>query len=119
MPDSFATPAGSVADLGRPLRWGVVGTGGIAQIVMSDLLHVPDAELVAVCSRSVESGPPLRCPTDPSRGRPPPDSVHTSVADMLSEIDVLYVATPHAQHVEPPSRVWSPGPPCCARKPSR
>jgi predicted dehydrogenase len=102
MPVSYATPAKYVPDRDRPLRWGVIGTGGIAQVVMSDLLLLPDAELVAVCSRSAERAEAfaetLTVPGGSSGARP---AAFTSLADMLPEIDVLYVATPHAQHFEP------------------
>ena len=102
MPRSFPLPAEYVPDLGRPLRWGVVGTGGIAQTVMSDLMLVPDAELVGVLSRTAERGAALAgelaVPYD--RERPTP-AVFQDINEMLPEIDILYVATPHAQHVEP------------------
>ena len=34
-------------------RWGMAGLGRIANLVAGDFPHVPDAELVAVASRSV------------------------------------------------------------------
>jgi predicted dehydrogenase len=98
---SYARPADYVADVSRPLRWGVVGTGGIARKVMSDLLLLPDARLTAVCSRSAERGAgyadQLTVPAGRERPRP---AVYTSVEDMLPDIDVLYVATPHSVHHE-------------------
>ena len=102
MPRSFPIPAEYVPDLEHPLRWGVVGTGTIAQIVMSDLMLVPDAHLVGVCSRTVERGAALGASLDVPNGRPRPTlAVFQDIADMLPEIDVLYVATPHAQHIGP------------------
>jgi len=102
MPRSFAPPAEYIPDLDRPLRWGVVGTGSIAQIVMSDLMLVPDAELVGVCSRTAERGAALAATLAVPHDRPrPTPTVFLDIDDMLPEIDVLYVATPHAQHVEP------------------
>jgi predicted dehydrogenase len=102
MPVSYASPAAYVPDADRPLRWGVVGTGVIARVVMSDLLLVPDAELVGVCSRSTERADAFAAALSvPDGMAAPTPTAFTSVADMLPEIDVLYVATPHAQHVEP------------------
>jgi predicted dehydrogenase len=36
-------------------RWGIAGTGRIASDFVDGLRQVPDAEVVAVCSRSSES----------------------------------------------------------------
>ena len=36
------------------VRWGVVGPGRIAARVVRDFVHLPDAEAVAVASRSAE-----------------------------------------------------------------
>ncbi len=94
-------PATYSAVPGRPLRWGVVGTGSIAHTVMSDLSLLPDAELVAVCSRSAERGAAFAQGLSlPAGGRPPAPAVFQDLADMLPEIDVLYVATPHGVHHE-------------------
>ncbi|WP_426561316.1 Gfo/Idh/MocA family protein [Angustibacter sp. McL0619] len=83
----------------RALRWGVVGTGTIARRVMSDLLRLPDAELVAVASRSAERGQAFAADLlVPEGGQRPTLAVFEQVADMLPEIDVLYVATPHPFH---------------------
>lgn len=94
-------PAPYELDTSRPLRWGVVGTGGIARKVMSDLLLIRDAQLVAVCSRSVERGAAfadgLALPPGTAR---PELTVFDSLDDMLPDIDVLYVATPHGVHHE-------------------
>lgn len=103
MPTSSAypRPADYVADTSRPLRWGVVGTGAIARTVMSDLLLLPDARLTAVCSRSAGRAAAyaaeLTVPDGRERPRP---GTYTSVEDMLPDIDVLYVATPHSVHHE-------------------
>lgn len=98
---SYATPATYVAQPARPLRWGVVGTGSIAHTVMSDLLLLPDAELVAVCSRSAQRGGDYADGLTMVSGRSRPHlAVHTNLEEMLPEIDVLYVATPHAAHHE-------------------
>jgi predicted dehydrogenase len=83
----------------QPLRWGVIGTGTIAQRVMSDLLRIPDAELVAVTSRSAARGRDFaKALNVPELRQRPTLQVFEDVRDMLPEIDVLYVATPHPMH---------------------
>src|SRR3954469_21326015 len=39
----------------EPVRWGILATGGIARNFVSDVLAMPDAEVVAVGSRSQEA----------------------------------------------------------------
>lgn len=77
----------------RPVRWGILATGGIARTFAADLALVPDAELVAVGSRAQASadafgeqfGVPHR---------------HGSYAALAADpdVDVVYVATPHPGH---------------------
>jgi predicted dehydrogenase len=99
MKQGVAVP--SLAVPARPLRWGVIGTGGIARTVMSDLLLLPDAELVAVCSRSADRGATFADGLSLAAGGRRPDlAVFKQLTDMLPVIDVLYVATPHAVHHE-------------------
>ncbi|MFE0315881.1 Gfo/Idh/MocA family oxidoreductase, partial [Streptomyces albogriseolus] len=39
----------------QKVRWGILATGGMAATFTADLVDMPDAEVVAVASRSVES----------------------------------------------------------------
>jgi predicted dehydrogenase len=75
------------------IRWGIVGPGRIAESVLPDFAHVDGARVTAVASRSVERG------ADFARRHGIPRS-HGSYAEILAdpEVDVLYLATPHAQH---------------------
>jgi predicted dehydrogenase len=75
------------------LRWGIAGTGQIAGSVAPDFADVPDAELVAVGSRSAE-----RAAAFAAEHRIP--RAHGSYADLVAdpEVGALYVATPHPQH---------------------
>jgi predicted dehydrogenase len=77
----------------RPLRWGIIGTGGIARTFARDLNFIDDGEVVAVGSRTPSSaeafgeefGVPRRY-----------DSYDALVND--DGIDAVYVATPHPLH---------------------
>jgi predicted dehydrogenase len=75
------------------IRWGVVGPGRIAENVLPDVAHVPGSRVVAVASRSQERA-------DAFAARHGIDRAHGSYAAILDDpdVDVVYVATPHAQH---------------------
>lgn len=74
-------------------HWGILGTGRIARAFAADLTKLPDAALQAVGSRTRDGaerfgeafGVPRRY-----------GSYETLVAD--PDVDIVYVATPHAQH---------------------
>lgn len=74
-------------------RWGILATGAIARAFVGDLRLVPGAEVVAVGSRSVEAA---RTFAD-THGIP---RAYGSWAELAAdaEVDVVYVATPHAAH---------------------
>lgn len=76
------------------IGWGILATGKIARTFAEDLALVPDARLVAVGSRSPGSA---RAFTDEHGGRP-----HGSYAALVTDpdVDVVYVASPHALHLE-------------------
>jgi predicted dehydrogenase len=73
-----------------PTRWGVAGTGRMAEAFLDDFAHVPDAELVAVGSRTLERAEAFAA----ERG----GTGMTYVDVVRADLDVLYVATPHPQH---------------------
>ncbi|MGY1739192.1 MULTISPECIES: Gfo/Idh/MocA family protein [unclassified Blastococcus] len=75
------------------IRWGIVGPGRIAESVLPDFVHVEGARVTAVASRSAERG------ADFARRHGIPRA-HGSYAEILADpdVDVLYLATPHAQH---------------------
>ncbi|MFZ3416062.1 Gfo/Idh/MocA family protein [Arthrobacter sp. 3Tela_A] len=87
---------------GRTLRWGVVATGRIAGRVTEDIARLEDAVLQAVSSRSeataVEFAQRFGFATsyydDDARGK----GYRQLFAD--PEVDVVYIASPHAQHYE-------------------
>ncbi|GAA1759001.1 Gfo/Idh/MocA family oxidoreductase [Nocardioides hankookensis] len=76
------------------IRWGILATGKIAQTFARDLARVPDARLVAVGSRRLESAEAFAA----EHGGVPYGSYEELVAD--PDVDVIYVATPHAFHLD-------------------
>ena len=95
-----STPSAPDANA-RTLRWGVVATGRIAHKVTRDLARLEDAQLHAVSSRSQgsagafaeEHGFAVSYHDGPSGS-----GYQQLFAD--PRVDVVYVATPHAQHFE-------------------
>ncbi len=77
------------------IRWGIIGTGNIARQFARGLTSVPDAELVAVGSRSQESADKFGDMFDVPRRHPTYEAL---AAD--SDVDAVYVSTPHSLHME-------------------
>ncbi len=78
---------------GRPLRWGIIGTGKIAHHFARGLAVVPDAELVAVGSRAQATADAFGDEFAVA-GRHP--SYRQLAADPA--VDVVYISTPHPDH---------------------
>lgn len=78
-----------------PIRWGILSTGNIATKFVSDLRLLPDAEVAAVGSRSLENA------TAFAQAHRIPRAYGTwrELAED-PDLDVIYVATPHAAHRE-------------------
>ncbi|MFI1003361.1 Gfo/Idh/MocA family protein [Streptomyces galbus] len=75
------------------VRWGILATGGIAAAFTADLIDLPDAEVVAVASRSEAT----------ARAFAERFGIPRAYGDWASlakdaDIDVVYVATPHVAH---------------------
>ncbi|MEU0935460.1 Gfo/Idh/MocA family oxidoreductase [Embleya sp. NPDC005971] len=77
----------------RTIRWGILATGGIAAEFTKALQSLPNTEVVAVGSRSLESAKAFA----ERFGIP---RAHGSWAELAADddVDVVYVATPHAAH---------------------
>jgi predicted dehydrogenase len=75
------------------VRWGILATGTIAGAFAEDLARIPDAELIAVGSRT-----PERARAFAARFGIP--RAYGSWADLAADpdVDVVYVATPHSAH---------------------
>ncbi|WP_030168431.1 Gfo/Idh/MocA family protein [Spirillospora albida] len=79
-----------------PVRWGILGTGGIAAVFTEDVLRLPDHEVAAVGSRSAGTAEDFAARYGIGRA-------HGSYGDLAADegVDVVYVATPHPMHYEP------------------
>jgi predicted dehydrogenase len=78
-----------------PIRWGILATGRIATNFTTDLSLVPDADVVAVASRSAD--PAERFAAE--HGIPRAYANWKALADD-PDVDAVYVATPHNAHFE-------------------
>lgn len=75
------------------IRWGILGTGRIASAFAEGLRDAPDATLAAVGSRSSDAASAFAGAFGASRA-------HASYTALAAdpEIDIVYIATPHALH---------------------
>lgn len=98
--------------MGESIRWGILSTGAIARSFVKGLEAVPDAEPVAVGSRTQraadafgdEFGIPGRHPSYEALANDP-------------DVDVIYVATPHSLHRENSILCLRAGKPVLCEKP--
>ncbi len=81
--------------MSKTIRWGILGCGKIARKFASDLALVKNARLVAVGARSAESAKTFSQEFNSSKAY---GSYQQLAAD--EDVDVIYVATPHAFHYE-------------------
>lgn len=74
-------------------RWGVIGTGGIAKQFAKDLKNTSNQSVVAVGSRTIEKAENF--------GREFSAIPYGSYEELVhSDVDAIYVATPHSAHAE-------------------
>lgn len=78
----------------QPVRWGVIGPGRIASALVGDFAVTPNAELVAVASRSLERAQDFAT-------RHQVERAYGSYAELIAaaDLDAIYIATPHPQHL--------------------
>lgn len=98
-PWSYPDGAGPLAASGRPLRWGIVGTGLIARRVTPQLLMLGDAVLQAVSSRDAARAGAFadEFGARAAYGGADDEPGYARLA-ADPDVDVAYVATPHGQH---------------------
>jgi len=97
---------------GTTIRWGIVGTGVAARMFAEDLRLLPDAAVVAICSRdqmrAAEFG-----------WRFGAKHAHASVPELAqnNDVDVVYIATPHIRHRADCLACFAGGKPVLCEKP--
>ena len=91
--------ADPLAPTGRPVGWGVVATGAIAATVTADLALLPDAVLQAVSSRRADRAQAFAEQLGVASWYAD-DETRSGLDALLADpaVEVVYVATPHAQH---------------------
>lgn len=75
------------------IRWGIIGAGGMADVMAADFRFVRGAEIVAIGSRDLGKAQSLA-----DKHRVP--KAFGTYAELLndSDVDVVYIATPHPHH---------------------
>lgn len=95
-----------------PLRWGILGTGGIAHTFATDLRLTDSGVVAAVGSRSQEGADRFADEFGIEARHP---SYESLVADPT--VDVIYVATPHPSHRQNAILALRAGKPVLVEKP--
>jgi predicted dehydrogenase len=95
----------------KPVRWGFIGTGRIAQTFARDLALIDEGVVAAVGSRHLESANAFGDEFGVARRY---DSYEALVAD--PEIDAVYVGTPHPMHYANASLALAHGKPVLVEK---
>jgi predicted dehydrogenase len=94
----------------KEIRWGVIGTGGIARAFARDLKLAPGHHVVAVGSRSIEKAEEFATQFD-CLGL----GSYEALAD--ADVDAVYVATPHPMHAPNTILALEHGKPVLCEKP--
>ena len=93
-------------------RWGILAPGSIAESFAADLALTPGQQLVAVASRDAERAADFAARHGALRS-------HGSYDELLAapDIDVVYIASPHALHLEQATRALEAGKHVLCEKP--
>jgi dihydrodiol dehydrogenase / D-xylose 1-dehydrogenase (NADP) len=78
----------------RKIKWGIWGTGRIAQDVVTALSYLPDSEIVAVGSRTKEAAEEF------GKKYNIPKRVLTNDLPNIPEVEVIYISVIHPHHYE-------------------
>ena len=97
---------------GRPVRWGIIGTGKIAHHFARGLAATPEAQLVAVGSRAQATADAF----GDTFGVPRRHSSYRQLAED-PEVDVVYISTPHPDHCASTLLCLNAGKPVLCEKP--
>ena len=96
----------------KSINWGILGCGNIASSFARDLVLLQDARLLGVASKSKERAEHLGKTFDVERR-------YSSYSELVSDpdIDVIYVATRHHEHLSAASLCIENGKPVLVEKP--
>ncbi len=81
--------------MSKTFKWGIIGLGKIAHKFAEDLQRIPNASLHAVASRSEEKAKTFAVQYNAPNFFGSYDEIFT-----CADLDVIYIATPHAYHCE-------------------
>ena len=91
-------------------RWGIIGTGGIARTFARDIAHLEGHEIAAVGSRTLSKSQEFT--------KEFPATAFGSYEELVaSDLDAVYVATPHSLHAENSILALNAGKPVLCEKP--
>lgn len=99
--------------MGHPkFRWGIIGLGSIANKFASGIAAIPDAELLAVASRTQEKAEAFGDKYGAERR-------YGSYAEIVkdADVDAIYIATPHSGHEADTILCLEAGKPTLTEKP--
>jgi predicted dehydrogenase len=98
--------------MSQEFKWGILGTGGIARAFARDLTFLNNHIVAAVGSRTKESAEEFAIEF-------PGCTAHGSYEELVanSEIDAIYVATPHPMHLANTILALESGKPVLCEKP--
>ncbi len=105
IPDPFDAP---------PLRWGILGAGGIARLFARDVPRLSKQQVVAVGSRDLQ-----RAQAFAAEMNIPTENAFGSYEELVAcpDVDVIYVATPHMRHRNDAILALNAGKPVLVEKP--
>ena len=95
----------------KKFSWGILGTGGIARAFADDLANLPDHSVAAVGSRT------LAAATTFAKGYPGAIAYGSYQELVESDVDAIYIATPHTFHAEHSLLALGAGKPVLCEKP--
>ncbi len=95
----------------RPVRWGILATGKIATTFAENLALLPECEIAAVAGRRQQSA-------DDFAAAHGATTAYGDYASLVADpdVDVVYVATPHALHKEHVLLAFEAGKPVLCEK---
>jgi predicted dehydrogenase len=101
-----------MTDSVQPIRWGIAATGHIAEQFVAGLRQLPDADVVAVASRTAVRAEEFGAAYEIPRRH----AGYQALAED-PDVDVVYVASPHSRHEPDTLTFLAAGKPVLCEKP--